>query len=185
MGPVPPRPAATVVLLAESAPFSVLMVKRPPGGFFGEAWVFPGGLVDKSDGQGETSYRWAAVRELAEEVAVVLDPKELVYLSRWITPEVVPRRYDTWFFLASIDEAVEVAPVTNEITEACFVSPATALAAHEAQQWKLILPTLAHLRWLARYPSAAAALKAAPESRTPVEPLLAPDGSIVALDLPW
>lgn len=173
------------MVLAGTGPFSVLMVKRPPGPIFGDAWVFPGGLVDESDGQGEDSYRRAAVRELEEEVAIGIDPDGLVYLSRWITPDVVPRRYDTWFFLASIPEPVKVRPVTDEIVEASFVTTATALAAHQAHHWKMVLPTLTHPQWLARQPTAADAIRAAPKSRKPVQPQLAPDGSIVALDLPW
>lgn len=161
------------------------MVKRPPGGLFGEAWVFPGGLVDAADGEGEDAYRVAAVRELQEEVAVEVESDGLVYLSRWITPELAPRRYDTWFFLAAIPAAIDVSPVTGEITDARFVTPATALAAHQAQHWKLVLPTLTHLQWLARHSSADVAMAAAPASRSPVEPQLAPDGSVVALDLPW
>jgi 8-oxo-dGTP pyrophosphatase MutT (NUDIX family) len=183
--PVVPQPAATILLLSESAPFSVLMVKRPPGGLFGEAWVFPGGLVDEADGTGENAYRRAAVRELSEEVALEIEPQRLVYLSRWITPEVAPRRYDTWFFLTQIKEVVAVAPVTSEIADAQFVTPAAALAAHEAQHWKIVLPTLTHLRWLARHTTAEEAMSAAPTSRDPIVPRLAPDGSVIALDLPW
>lgn len=180
------QPAATIILLAGEAPFSVLMVKRPPGGLFGEAWVFPGGLVDETDGQGEDAYPVAAVRELHEEVALEVDPSDLVFLSRWITPDGLPRRYDTWFFLAAIPELIDVAPVTAEITEAEFVWPSTALAAHQAQHWKLVLPTLTHLQWLARQSSASAALASAPPRSTePIEPKLAPDGSVVAFDLPW
>jgi 8-oxo-dGTP pyrophosphatase MutT (NUDIX family) len=161
------------------------MVKRPPGGLFGEAWVFPGGLVDPEDGSGENGYKNAAVRELSEEVALAVDPRQLVFLSRWITPVGAPRRYDTWFFLTRIERAAAVAPVSAEIVEAQFVTPAVALSAYQAQHWKLVLPTLSHLRWLAHQVSAASAMDAAPASREPVQPRLAPDGSVVALDLPW
>jgi 8-oxo-dGTP pyrophosphatase MutT (NUDIX family) len=161
------------------------MVKRPPGGIFGEAWVFPGGLVDDADGRDEEGYRNAAARELYEEVALEVDSGKLVYLSRWITPELAPRRYDTWFFLAQIPEIVAVSPVTEEIVDAQFITPAAALSAHQAQQWKLVLPTLTHLQWLAHRQSADEAMRAIPTSRDPIEPRMAPDGSLVALELPW
>ena len=64
-------------------------------------WVFPGGGVDPADGDGEAGYRACAVRELAEEASIELPAdEELVLFSRWITPEVISRRFDAWFFLA-------------------------------------------------------------------------------------
>lgn len=50
--PVPPRPAATVVLLREGAgEVEVLLLKRArTSGFVPGAWVFPGGRVDSADG---------------------------------------------------------------------------------------------------------------------------------------
>ncbi len=166
------------------------MVRRPPGGLFGDAWVFPGGLTEKADGSsadGDLTKKRAAVRELEEEVGLKLAAADLVYLSRWVTPRFLPRRYDTWFFLASIVSEVAVAPTSGEVTEALFVTPFTALAAHQAQQWKLLLPTLAHLRWLARHlsPTEALASARAHATKEPLEPRLADDGSLVTPELPW
>ncbi|MGH8957563.1 MAG: NUDIX hydrolase [Acidimicrobiia bacterium] len=187
--PVVPRPAATLLLLT-GEPVKVLMVRRPPGGLFGDAWVFPGGLTEEGDGpleDGDLTKKRAAVRELEEEVGLKVGPGDLVYLSRWVTPRLFPRRYDTWFFLAAIPAQVAVAPVNDEVTDALFVAPATAIAAHQAQQWKLVLPTLAHLRWLARYPSPEEAVAAAAKHSKgePLEPQLTDDGSFVTPDLPW
>jgi 8-oxo-dGTP pyrophosphatase MutT (NUDIX family) len=44
-----PRPAATVLLLRDD-PFEVLMVRRRRGGTFSDALVFPGGVIEESDG---------------------------------------------------------------------------------------------------------------------------------------
>ena len=166
------------------------MVRRPPGGLFGDAWVFPGGLTETADGNpedGVLTKKRAAVRELEEEVGLQVRAADLVYLSRWVTPRMLPRRYDTWFFLAALPAELAVAPVSDEITDALFVAPATALAAHQAQQWKLLLPTLAHLRWLARQHSLEDALAAAGRHATdePLEPQLTDDGSFVTPELPW
>src|SRR5437763_10610406 len=84
-----PRPAATVILLrGGDAGLEVLLVQRnPESRFMGGAWVFPGGAVDRGEGDGEPALRAAAVRELAEEAGIRLgDPAELVPFSRWITP---------------------------------------------------------------------------------------------------
>ena len=166
------------------------MVRRPPGGIFGDAWVFPGGLTEEVDGASEAGVitkKRAAVRELEEEVGIKVLARDLRYLSRWVTPRVLPRRYDTWFFLTAIDAEIPVAPVSGEVTDALFVTPSTALAAHQAQQWKLLLPTLAHLRWLARHASIEEAITAAMAHATkePLEPRLTADGSFVSPQLPW
>ena len=45
------------------------MVKRPPGGIFGDAWVFPGGLTEPADGvleEADLLKKRAAVRERYE-----------------------------------------------------------------------------------------------------------------------
>src|SRR5437764_4313200 len=83
-----PRPAATVIVLrGGAAALEVLLVKRnPEARFMGGAWVFPGGAVDREEGQGEVALRAAAVREVYEEAAIELPaPDELVPFSRWIT----------------------------------------------------------------------------------------------------
>src|ERR1051326_1191928 len=102
-----PRPAATVIVLrGGSTALEVLLVKRnPEARFMGGAWVFPGGAVDKGEGEGDHALRSAALRELEEEAGVTLgDPSQLVPFSRWITPAQVKTRFDTWFFLAPLPE---------------------------------------------------------------------------------
>ena len=65
------RPAATIVLLrdGEAGP-EVLMVQRARGAvFMADAYVFPGGRLDESDGG---DYALAAAREAFEEAGVLL-----------------------------------------------------------------------------------------------------------------
>ncbi len=105
-GPVVrPRQAATVILLRGGADaLEVLLVRRTPRArFMGGVWVFPGGAVDAEEGDGDGAHRAAAIRELSEEAAIVLeDPAALVKFSRWITPAEVQIRFDTHFFLAAL-----------------------------------------------------------------------------------
>lgn len=164
------------------------MARRPSGGIFGDAWVFPGGIAEEVDGHNlDQALPTAAARELFEEVGVEVQVSELVFLSRWITPIEMPKRYDTWFFVTSLTEIPRLAISSAEVAEAQFVSPSVALAAHQAQQWRILLPTLAHLRWLARHPSPEATIASARAhaAREPISPRLQPDGSILGADLPW
>jgi 8-oxo-dGTP pyrophosphatase MutT (NUDIX family) len=71
--PVTPRPSATVLLVRGRQPWELLMVHRPGGAdSFANAYVFPGGTVHGDDmGYGD-EIRMAAVRELFEEVGILL-----------------------------------------------------------------------------------------------------------------
>src|SRR5919204_1811809 len=71
--PVEPRSAATVVLARGRKPFEVLLMRRPGGAEFAPgAYVFPGGSVHREDRSFPDQIRAAAVRELFEEVGVLL-----------------------------------------------------------------------------------------------------------------
>src|SRR5215207_7298312 len=55
--PAPPRPAATVVLMrdADGGPEALLLRRHRRSGFAADAWVFPGGGVDKADREEATA----------------------------------------------------------------------------------------------------------------------------------
>ena len=65
------------------------------------------------------------MRELAEEAGIELPgDEELVLFSRWITPEVVSRRFDAWFFLALAPAHTPPKPDGVETIEAAWFEPA-------------------------------------------------------------
>jgi 8-oxo-dGTP pyrophosphatase MutT (NUDIX family) len=71
--PVEPRPSASVLLVRERRPWEVLMMRRPGGADFAPgAYVFPGGSVHGEDSSFPDEIEAAAVRELFEEVGVLL-----------------------------------------------------------------------------------------------------------------
>ncbi len=72
--PVIPRPAATVLLVDPTErPWRLLMMRRPRGADFAPgAYVFPGGAVHPEDGELGEEPRVAALRELFEEVGILL-----------------------------------------------------------------------------------------------------------------
>jgi len=73
--PVTPRPSATVLLIQGDSPWELLMMRRPGGADFAPgAYVFPGGTVHDDDRAFDDFLRAAAVRELFEEVGVLLVP---------------------------------------------------------------------------------------------------------------
>jgi 8-oxo-dGTP pyrophosphatase MutT (NUDIX family) len=150
----------------------VLLLKRTErANFMPGVWVFPGGAVDPGDGDGEIGHRACAARELAEEAGISLsEDAELVLFSRWITPEVVSRRFDAWFFLSLAPPHTAPEPDGVETTEAGWFAPAAAIEAQAAGEMALAFPTLAQLRALTSFATAAEAIEA--HRDRVVEPIL-------------
>jgi 8-oxo-dGTP pyrophosphatase MutT (NUDIX family) len=150
----------------------VLLLKRTEKAkFMPGVWVFPGGGVDPEDGTGEEGHRAAAVRELHEEAGIELsDGEELILFSRWITPEVVSRRFDAWFFLALAPAHTPPEPDGVETVEARWFEPRAALDAQAAGELTLAFPTISQLESLLPYTIAAEAIEAHRDRS--VEPIL-------------
>ena len=71
--PVTPRPSATVLLVRGRDPWELVLVHRPGGSDFAAgAYVFPGGTVHAGDMPWGDEIRMAAVREVFEEVGILL-----------------------------------------------------------------------------------------------------------------
>ena len=82
----------------------------------------------------------------------------LVPYAHWITPEGMPKRFDTWFFLASAPPAQVGAHDGKESTDSIWVSPREALEGGESGRFKLPFPTTRNLIRLGKQPNVAAAL---------------------------
>lgn len=150
----PPRQAATVILLrGGETNLEVLLVKRTPKArFMGGVWVFPGGAVDREEGEDDAAHRAAAIRELHEEAGIELaDPAELVKFSRWITPSEVKVRFDTHFFLAPLPANQEPRVDGEECVDLGWFTPHGALQAHTEQKIELVFPTIKHLQQLSEF----------------------------------
>jgi 8-oxo-dGTP pyrophosphatase MutT (NUDIX family) len=183
-----PRLAATVILLRGGArTLDVLLVRRnPEARFMGGAWVFPGGAVDRAEGEGDEARRAAAVREVFEETGIhILDGSELVLFSRWITPAQVKIRFDTWFYLAPVPADARPAVDGSEIVDARWLSPSAALDAFSAGELFMVFPTIKHLQQLAAFESADALIAhARGRAVKPVQPRVVTSGETARIVLP-
>lgn len=130
--------------------------------FMPSVWVFPGGSVDGVDGEGLDGLKRCARRELEEEAGIELGPETVMAtLSRWVTPEVVKVRFDTWFFVAEAPAGIAAEPDGFEMTDAVWITPQAALAAAEAAEMAIVFPTLKQLEALSPATDVAAAIESA------------------------
>ena len=133
----------------------------------------------------EMPWRAAALRELAEEAGLALtdppgvtvsgsgagvyeatmaagarlDAHRLHPLSRWITPEGLPRRFDTRFYAADASaESLQAEADGVEVFEASWVEPDEALRRSQLGEWEIPFPTLNHIEVLRRLGSVQAVL---------------------------
>ena len=110
---------------------------------------------------------------------------DLVWTARWITPEGIPKRFDTWFFLATARENAEALPENRECVEAIWITPDEALRRERAGEMPLLFPTIRNLAAIAGQSSARELL----ESRrravvTTTRPVLIVEGQRKRIVLP-
>jgi 8-oxo-dGTP pyrophosphatase MutT (NUDIX family) len=104
-------------------------------------------------GEGKTTF----LNVLAEH-GLLLALDELVPYAHWITPEGMPKRFDTWFFLAAAPPEQVGAHDGKESTDSIWLSPREALEGGESGRFKLPFPTTRNLIKLGKQNSVSAAL---------------------------
>lgn len=161
----------------------------------------------------DLSHRNAALREFAEETGILITavgpvraPRvknrdyyhwledqslspgvdRLVLVSRWVTPESAPRRFDTRFYVVGCVGAPEVEIDADELIWHQWVTPQVAVDRHHSGEWAMFRPTTSHLNWLQRCDSIDDAIESArgADGRTLIIPRMVDDGSKLAVHMP-
>jgi 8-oxo-dGTP pyrophosphatase MutT (NUDIX family) len=96
--------------------------------------------------------------DVLTDSGMVLALDLLVPYAHWITPEGMPKRFDTWFFLAAAPPEQAGAHDGKESTDSIWLSPREALAGGESGRFKLPFPTTRNLIRLGKQPNVKAAL---------------------------
>lgn len=117
--------------------------------------------------------RSLAFSDLLARRRLVLRADLLRPWAHWVTPESLPRRYDTRFFVAALPVGQRTRDVGGEADRVAWVRPADALAQHAAGQMALLPPTRETLRELAALESVGQVLAAAAARR--IHPILLDD----------
>ncbi|WP_314178148.1 NUDIX hydrolase [Streptomyces winkii] len=105
--------------------------------------------------------------------------------AHWITPEFEKRRYDTWFFVAALPEGQRTRNASTEADRTVWARPGEAAAGYDRGELLMMPPTIAMLRQLAPYRTAAEALAAS--AHRDLSPVLAQarlEGGQVVLSWP-
>jgi 8-oxo-dGTP pyrophosphatase MutT (NUDIX family) len=89
---------------------------------------------------------------LADE-RLTLAADRLHYFSHWITPELLPLRYDVRFFVARAPSGQEALHDGIELTRHVWITPQDALALFKKCRCNMVLPTLMTMCELARFNS--------------------------------
>jgi 8-oxo-dGTP pyrophosphatase MutT (NUDIX family) len=99
--------------------------------------------------------------DVVRELGLKLDLTALTIFARWITPPLMAKRFDTWFYVAHAPLAQLAICDGHEAVDAEWIAPGEALALAESGQRKVIFPTRMNLQLLAESPHAAAAIETA------------------------
>ncbi len=94
-----------------------------------------------------------------EELRLACD--RLRHFAHWITPPVVPKRFDTHFYLASAPADHLAVHDGHESVDSVWISPADAVAAGRDGTYTIIFPTVRNLELLGRSGGVESAMAAA------------------------
>jgi len=106
--------------------------------------------------------------------------ERLVWTSRWITPSGVPKRFDTWFFLATADPDAEATADLDEAVDVIWIRPAEAI-----DKLPIVFPTLKNVEAIAGFTSVDELLASRRNADIPtIRPVLVIEGSVKRIVLP-
>lgn len=104
--------------------------------------------------------RKGSLIEMAHAENLRLATDRLGYFAHWITPEGMPKRFDTHFFITTAPAEQQAAHDRLETSDGIWISPAEALARSESSEFPLVFATIHQLRELAAFHSVKEALEA-------------------------
>ena len=99
-----------------------------------------------------------AFLQLVADLKLKLDLSALQVFARWITPEFMPKRFDTWFFIVRAPADQLALCDGREAVDAEWIAPAEAIRMADAGERTIIFPTRMNLQLLAEAKDAADAL---------------------------
>lgn len=126
-----------------------------------------------------------SLRQIVEEYDLDLAAGCLSVHGHWITPEIVPKRFDTLFFAAAAPADHQAAHDGIESSNHVWIRPAEAIAQAKQKQKQMIFPTLANLQTISGFDRVEDAIASSRRRKVvPVLPTVAGDGDARKLVIP-
>lgn len=121
------------------------------------------------------------------DLAAIARPSldRLVWTSRWITPDGVPKRFDTYFFLLRVPPETIAVPENSEAVDVLWIPPEEALAREERRELPMVFPTIRNLRAICGFSDAESLVASRRGVEiSPVQPVLVVSGGTKRLIVP-
>ncbi len=129
--------------------------------------------------------RKGSLIEMARAEHLVLATNSLAYFAHWITPEGMPKRFDTHFFLAVAPAEQEALYDNLETSDGVWISPQDAIAQFEQKKFPIAFPTFHQLRDLSAFHTAQEAMLATETRHVPTHtPTLTTKDGATHISLP-
>ena len=129
--------------------------------------------------------RRGSLVELAQVENLRLATDYLGYFAHWITPEGMPKRFDTHFFITTAPAEQEAAYDRLETSEGVWITPGEALERCEQGTFPLVFATIHQLRDLASFGSVKEALESTTTRLVVTHmPVLVRDNGVTRVYLP-
>ncbi len=93
--------------------------------------------------------------EIAQRERLALATQRLTLFAHWITPELMPKRFDTFFFIAEAPLDQQATHDQLETSAGTWIAPEEALKRHKQGDFPLVFATIHQLRDLAQFTSIA------------------------------
>ena len=103
--------------------------------------------------------RQGSLVEMASSQGLTLATDQLHYFAHWITPEGLPKRFDTHFFVTTAPAEQHAMYDNLETSEGIWISPAEALERAQRSEFPIVFATIHQLHALAAFTSVAQALQ--------------------------
>jgi 8-oxo-dGTP pyrophosphatase MutT (NUDIX family) len=129
--------------------------------------------------------RKGSLVELAQTEHLTLATNSLAYFAHWITPDGMPKRFDTHFFLATAPAEQEALYDNLETSDGVWIHPQDAIMQSQQEQFPIAFPTLSQLRDLTPFHKVEEALQAAATRYVPTHaPILTQKDGTTHVSLP-
>ncbi|MBQ0725483.1 MAG: NUDIX domain-containing protein [Cycloclasticus sp.] len=88
-----------------------------------------------------------------QQLNITIKLDEIVFYDHWVTPEGAPIRFDTRFFLSTVDNQQELLHDNKETDQSCWIKAEEVLALYDQGEVKLMPVTHVQLKRLSNFKS--------------------------------